>query len=96
MTTIKTAGDCRTMSANEVLSALCPEGQARQDVYVEQDWDREKTMVRFDDGSLVIVSGRDVQVVDSREMSADCASALDGDELALGAYAARSKGGSHD
>lgn len=68
MTTIKTANDCRTMSANDVLSALCPGGQARRDVYVEQDWDRGETKVRFDDGSSVIVSGRDVQIVDSREI----------------------------
>lgn len=59
---IKTASDCRTMSAGEVLSALCP----RRDVYVEQDWDRGETRVRFDDGSSIIVSGRDVQIVDSR------------------------------
>lgn len=66
MTTIKTASDCRTMSADEVLSALCPEGQARRDVYVEQDWDRGETRVRFDDGSSVIVSGRDVQIAARR------------------------------
>ena len=62
--TIKTASDCRTMSASEVLSALCPAGHAtRRDVYVEQDWDRGETTIRFDDGSALIVSGRDVQIL---------------------------------
>lgn len=62
--TIKTASDCTTMSATEVLSALCPAGHAtRLDVYVEQDWDRGETKIRFEDGSSVIVSGRVVQIV---------------------------------
>jgi hypothetical protein len=63
--TIKTASDCRTMSASGVLSTLCPAGHAtRRDVYVEQDWDREVTTIRFEDGSALIVSGRDVQIVE--------------------------------
>lgn len=72
MTKIKSASDCRTMSASEVLSALCPAGHARQDVYVEQDWDREETTIHFKDGSSVIVSGRDVQIVDSRGIYRAC------------------------
>ena len=73
MTKIKSASDCRTMSAREVLSALCPDGHAtRRDVYVEQDWDREETTIRLEDGSSVIVSGRDVQIVDSRGIYRAC------------------------
>lgn len=62
-TTITTATDCVGLDAATILETLCPMGEAAPGVEVEQDWDAGRTVVRFGDGSSVIVDGPDIEIV---------------------------------
>jgi hypothetical protein len=64
--TITTAGECSGMRADEVLEKLAPMGRAVAGVGVEQDWNAGTTTCRFEDGTAVVVDGRDVRVIDAQ------------------------------
>jgi hypothetical protein len=64
--TIITASECVGASASAILDALAPGGSAAPGVTVEQDWTAGTTTVSFEDGTAVVVDGRDVRVIDAR------------------------------
>ena len=59
---ITTASECVGMSSSAILDALAPGGRAVTGVTVEQDWDRGTTAIFFEDGSSVVIDGRDIRV----------------------------------
>ncbi len=62
--TIITASECVNMNPIAILDALAPGGNAVAGVTVEQDWNAGITAFRFEDGSAVVIDGRDVLVID--------------------------------